>query len=336
MDCMETHCLLSFPMLTRIKGLPAEREGSRLLGVKVWSLGMVLLMVSLFGGCGATKWTETKRTATEQLLISDAMDQAVSRLDLHALAGKSVYLDDTYLKDVVDAAYLVSSLRQQMLAHGAILKPKREEADYIVEVRSGAVGTDMHSMLIGVPQLNLPSTIATAGLPSNFPEIPLIKRTKQTAVTKILLFAYNRETGRPLWQSGKVLARSDAQDIWFFGAGPFQRGSIYDGTRLAGDELPIRVPLVDLKDSRQPAHLLEEAYYVEPQGSQSPSDVAGGVQGVSPDGQGRQRPPATEQTVVTSGFSAPASWGPAAGGAGGPVFPPQSGPFIGFSERGGP
>jgi len=284
------------------------------------------MMMGLLGGCGTTKWTETKRTATEQLLISDSMDQAVSRLDFRALTGKNVYLDDTYLKDVVDSAYLVSSLRQQLLAHGAILKQKREEADYIVEVRSGAVGTDMHSMLVGVPQMNLPSTIATAGLPSNFPEIPLIKRTKQTAVTKILLFAYNRETGRPLWQSGTVLAKSDAQDVWFFGAGPFQRGSIYQGTRLAGDELPISVPLVDLKESREPARLVEEAYYIDDSASRSnQGKLTGGTEKTSETTSqaDQSSDPKKGQAVTSPELPAQPNWNMTQGGTSGPVFPPD-------------
>ncbi|MGB9688168.1 DUF6655 family protein [Thermogutta sp.] len=218
-------------------------------------------------GCGTTKWSETRRTATEQLLISDSMDQAVGRLDFRALSGKKVYLDDTYLKDVVDSNYLVSSLRQQLLAHGAILREKKEEADYIVEVRSGAVGTDMHSVLVGIPQVNLPPAVNAVGLPTALPEIPLIKKTQQSAVTKILLFAYNRKTGRPLWQSGAVLAKSDASDVWIFGAGPFQKGTIYQGTQFAGERLPIRlpdVPLIDLSSQREPVSLLEEAFYAEP------------------------------------------------------------------------
>jgi len=303
-----------------VRRLPWEFDG-----LVVLIIGSITL--SLLGGCGTTKWTETKRTATEQLLISDSMDQAVSRLDFRALTGKNVYLDDTYLKDVVDSAYLVSSLRQQLLAHGAILKQKREEADYIVEVRSGAVGTDMHSMLVGVPQMNLPSTIATAGLPSSFPEIPLIKRTKQTAVTKILLFAYNRETGRPLWQSGTVLAKSDAQDVWFFGAGPFQRGSIYEGTRLAGDELPISVPLVDLQEAKEPARLVEEAYYIEDPASKSnQGELTGGAEKTSTatSGSDPSAAPATGQAISPSEFPSQPNWNMTQGGTLGPVFPPDN------------
>lgn len=285
-----------------------------------------LAIVAFFSGCGTTKWTETKRTATEQLLISDSMDQAVARLDFRALAGKTVYVDDTYLKEVVDSAYLISSIRQQLLAHGAMLRQKREEADYVLEVRSGAVGTDMHSMLVGVPQMNLPSTIAAVGLPSSFPEIPLIKRTKQTAVTKILLFAYNRETGRPLWQSGSVLAKSDAQDVWFFWAGPFQRGSIYDGTRLAGDELPINVPLVDLKELREPARLLEEAYYFEDKGEKSsPAELtsASEVTSDSVTQVGRTTPPAPSPVVAPSAFPMPQAWNMTQGNMPGPVLPTE-------------
>ena len=41
----------------------------------------------------------------------------------------------------------------------------------------------------------------------------------------------------PVWQSGTSLARSEASGIWIMGAGPFQRGSIYDGTQFAGNRL---------------------------------------------------------------------------------------------------
>ena len=41
--------------------------------------------------------TDTQRTATEQLLISNAVDQAVSHLDFRKLSGQPVYLDAQYL-----------------------------------------------------------------------------------------------------------------------------------------------------------------------------------------------------------------------------------------------
>ena len=196
-------------------------------------------------GCGTSKWSDTKRTATEQLLISDAMDRAVSRLDFRAVAAKKVFLDSSYLEDVTDAPYLISSLRQHMLAGGCIMMDNREEADYVVEVRVGAVGTDRNELVFGVPATRIPDVIPVSGVPTNIPEMPLAKRTEQRAVAKIAVFAYNRRTGRPVWQSGVVPVESTARDIWVLGAGPFQRGTIYEGTKLAGDKLDI--PLVDVE-----------------------------------------------------------------------------------------
>ncbi len=227
-------------------------------------LPSILVCCVMLSGCGTTKWSDTKRTATEQLLISDAMDRAVSRLDLCALAGKKVYLDGTPLKHVTDSAYLVSSLRQHMLAGGCRVMDKREQADYIAEVRAGAVGTDRHELLFGVPATEVPAGIPVPGVPSSIPELPLAKKTEQRAVTKIAVFAYNRKTGRPIWQSGIVPVESTAKDIWILGAGPFQRGTIYGGTKFAGDELAIPLIIPGKKDDDSVA-VADEAYFAEPE-----------------------------------------------------------------------
>ena len=48
----------------------------------------------------------------------------------------------------------------------------------------------------------------------------------------------DRQTGRRLWQSGAVEAISTAHDTWVLGLGPFRKGTIVDGTELAGEEIP--------------------------------------------------------------------------------------------------
>lgn len=228
-------------------------------------LAIAMLLVA-FAGCGTTKWTDTARTATEQLLITDSIDRAVSRLDMRALAGKKVYVDDTPVKSVTDSAYLVSAIRQHVLASGAILKMNRDEADYILEVRAGAVGTDRHDLLFGIPATTLPTFGAMAGAPSQIPEIAFAKKTDQRGVAKISLFAYNKQTGRPVWQSGAVPEESTTKALWVLGAGPFQRGTIHQGTTFAGTKLSI--PLVDPVLGEQgrstPVAVADEAYFVEP------------------------------------------------------------------------
>ena len=229
-------------------------------------LPWLLVFSAAVFGCGTTRWSDTSRTATEQLLLSDAMDRAVSLLDFRALAGRRVFLDTKYLEGITDAPYLISSLRQQMLASGCIVKTEREEADYVVEARAGTVGTDRNDLLYGIPQTKIPVAGALPGIPTQIPEIALAKRTNQRGVAKIALFAYNRTTGRPVWQSGAVPAESKAKDLWVFGAGPFQHGNIYDGTMFAGNDFDVPLIRPGTEDGKDAISVADEAYFVEPEG----------------------------------------------------------------------
>lgn len=231
-----------------------------------FSLPTIFVCLGVLVGCGSTKWTDTQRTATEQLLISDAMDRAVARLDFRAVAGKSVYLDSTPITGLTDSPYLNSLLRQHLLASGCILKEAREEADYVVEVRAGVIGTDRYDVLFGMPATSVSGMLPLEGVPSTIPELPLAKKTEQRAVAKIALFAYNRKTGRPVWQSGVVPVESTAKNIWVLGAGPFERGSIFDGTKFVGDR--IKIPLISprkKKGKRELVSVTEQAFFSEPQ-----------------------------------------------------------------------
>src|SRR5947209_7367629 len=182
--------------------LPQARVQQRLRHIRpVCALRLAVAgVLGLAAGCGTTRMTDTQRTATEQLLVSNAIDQAVSELDFRELAGKTVFFDPQYLEGVVDRGYLVSSLRQQLLASGCVLQDERARANYVVEVRAGGVGTDRHALLVGIPQMNVPTFVP--GQPSQIPEIPFAKKTDQEGVAKIAVFAYNRQTGQPVWQSG--------------------------------------------------------------------------------------------------------------------------------------
>ena len=202
----------------------------------------LLLFAVACAGCGTTRQTDSLRAGTEMLLVSQAVDEAVSQMDFSPLAGKAVFVNYEFIdKTLVDRGYLISSVRQQLLAAGALLKEDEKNAIYVVELRTGGLGTDRHSLLIGSPQLTLPAVIP--GQPTNIPELALIKRSEQKGVAKVGVFAFNRITGRALWQSGLQEGGSTIKDRWIFGAGPFSYGSIKRGTELAGEPLPkIAIP----------------------------------------------------------------------------------------------
>jgi hypothetical protein len=194
-------------------------------------------LVVCVAACGTTRRTDTARTASEQLLISNAVDQAVAQLDFGPIAGKTVFFDGQYLAGATDEKYLVSTLRQHLLHYGCVLQMDKAKAEYVVEARAGAIGTDRHDITIGVPAVNLPTTVIAAGVPPVIPEIPFAKSTDQKGLAKIAVFAYEQESGKRVWQSGVAMVTSDAKDTWILGIGPFQRGTIYDGTNFVGAEV---------------------------------------------------------------------------------------------------
>ena len=196
----------------------------------------------LLAGCGTTKM----QRATEQLVLSDAVDQAVEKMNFSALKGRRVYLDTTQIKpvrgfDFVNAPYVIGSLREKLVRSGCLLEDDKSKAEVIVEARIGALGMDAHDVTYGIPSSRLLSTAAS--LLPNGPSIPVIpelalgKRSDRFGVAKLYAFAYEAKTHRPLWQSGTALAQSSARDMWVFGAGPFQSGTIREAPMFLGQQI---------------------------------------------------------------------------------------------------
>ena len=61
-------------------------------------------------------------------------------------------------------------------------------------------------------------TISTAAITITKVGFPFSKKTDQKGVAKLAVFAYNRKTGRPVWQSGVVQSEGTSKDTWVAGA----------------------------------------------------------------------------------------------------------------------
>ena len=237
--------------------------------VKITQLIVALSLLLLVAGCGAA----VQKTGTEQLVLSDSVDRAIDQLDLAPLAGRKVFLDTTYMQTYkgpnvyVSSDYIASALRQKLTTTGCRMEISRTEADYILEARVGALGTDTMEVTYGIPSSNGLGVAASAlgGVPAvpAIPEISVGKRNNLLGVSKIVVFAYHRDTGIPVWQSGAAVARSDAKDSWFMGVGPLTRGSVYNGVTLAGNRVN---PPFEKKVARQikPLSMGDRHSYVHP------------------------------------------------------------------------
>jgi hypothetical protein len=267
---------------------------------------LAALSVSLLG-CGRI----ISQKATDQLIAGDAVDRTVSQIDFRILMGKKVFLDTQFINKAipgvgfVTSEYMVSSVRQKMMCDGCLLQEKLDEADFVVEMRIGALGADGHEVIFGVPPNNYLTVAASvvptapqaaAAIPS-MPELSIGKKDDQMAAAKIALFAYNRRTREPIWQSGINESRSVVADRWYFGAGPFHKGNIY-GTKKQADG-----GWFDGSEEEEP---LRQEYFVERRFADPTKSLA-------------DTPPAPKPTnpatTPAGGATAAASTAPAAGTA---------------------
>lgn len=222
--------------------------------VCTWGLGVVrrrhsvalawlaIGFIFLSAGCGTTRTQE----ASEQLTLSAAVDNSIAAIDFRPMTGQKVYFDDTYIKAVksptfVNAEYVISSLRQQIMASGCLLQDKADTADIIIEARIGTLGADDHRVTYGIPENNVLGVAATFMSPvptraPTMPEIAVARRDAREGAAKVAAFAYHRETRQPLWQSGISKSIATSQNTWVMGIGPFQGGTIRDSSQLARKE----------------------------------------------------------------------------------------------------
>jgi hypothetical protein len=181
-------------------------------------LAMLIGVCGLLMGCSSIKQSNTARTAREQMLISNAVDQSLSKIDFAALNGQKVFLEEKYL-ECSDKGYVIGSVRHRAMYNGAHLVAKADDADVVLELRSGGVGTDMADSYVGIPSIVLPGMLT-------LPEVKFITRTNQSAVAKIGLVAYDAKTQELLGGGGVTSALSDDNNWFVMGMGPYQNGTL--------------------------------------------------------------------------------------------------------------
>jgi hypothetical protein len=178
------------------------------------------MLAALLSGCATTKESDTARTGIEQLLVSSAVDQALDKVNLAPIRGAKVYLEEKYL-DCVDKNYVIVSLEERLLRSGSTLVGKPEEADVVMHVTSGGVGTDRQEKYVGISEIPLPPPS-----PISIPQVSLLSRTRANGTAKLRIVAFDVKTRQPVLGGDAVLARSDFKSWKVMGAGPVETGSV--------------------------------------------------------------------------------------------------------------
>jgi hypothetical protein len=168
----------------------------------------------MFGlaGCTTDRQTDPSQTATEQLLISVAVDHAVNNLNSTIPAGTKVFVDPQYFDNAPgDAAlytkYAIASIRDMLLRRGARLVDDRKNADMVAEVRTGGQSINHHDLLFGIPPIPVPVPFTTTVVTT--PKVALYERDQQTGIAKLAITAYDKN-GTLTTSTGPTYGKSNS------------------------------------------------------------------------------------------------------------------------------
>jgi hypothetical protein len=195
-------------------------------------------LLCLAGGCATIRVTDPPQTADEQFLLTTAADQAISQLSLDALRGRAVWVtseyafsttrpfEQSFLTDEVrvpqfESAYTIAALRARLLQLGSRLPPRRDDADVILEVRTGALSINRIDFLLGLSAFAVPSTGGSSSsnafaFVSN-QNLALFQNIKQQGYASIAVVAYWKNTGELLALSGPFIGRTFRYDYFILG-----------------------------------------------------------------------------------------------------------------------
>jgi hypothetical protein len=193
-----------------------------------WCVGICILLT----GCTQTGLTNPKRSATEQLLISTAADRALAQVDFSIVRGKKVYVDPSHYNSE-DEDYVIGSIRDFVSTNDGLLVPKLEEADLVLEPRSGALSIDASSSLIGMPASAAPIPIAGS---VNLPEVAIYKSEKQFSIAKIALLAYERDSHKHVASTGPKVGRANIKYYKFLGLIGYTKTTVPERQKLTKEQ----------------------------------------------------------------------------------------------------
>ena len=166
--------------------------------------------IAFLVGCTTTqRTTQSKRTAVEQLLISESILRSLPKKSNEPLpipSGSTVTLNTSGHKDRPDLTP-DHDLLQEILAgwfgqQGYLIQKDKKNAKYRADIIVSAIGTEEDKTFIGLPPVN--SQI----IPFSLPELAIYKSENQTGYVKFNINFFEVLTGKFIGSSPNFIADS--------------------------------------------------------------------------------------------------------------------------------
>lgn len=181
-------------------------------------LGIVTAMLS---GCALEQEvSRTSRTSVEQILLTQAVHQALENLSVRLPEGADVEVDATGLdsdqsrsrmmngetgvieRQPRDSLYIRNAVAAELGRRGYRIPARGGDASYLVRVMTESFGTMQGSTFVGMPP------VQSVLIPFSLPELTLYKNQSQSGYARLHLDFYDNRTGEFLGSTPTLIGRS--------------------------------------------------------------------------------------------------------------------------------
>lgn len=154
---------------------------------------LICITAAALSGCTTVRTTSPGRTATEELLLTQAAERAAENLAQNIPTGLKIYFDREYLEGE-DAPYVAAAIQDHLLRHGEALVEDQKQADAILFPRMGALSTNETTTSLGTPPLPVPFAFGATALTT--PELDLFKHVEADGIAKFYATVKDNKTGK--------------------------------------------------------------------------------------------------------------------------------------------
>lgn len=182
---------------------------------------VLFILPALVTGCAIEQEvSRTPRTAVEQILLTQAVDQALVNLSVRLPEGVTVDVEVTGLggdrsrlgmtntdrgtinRPSDDILYIRDAVAAELGRQGYRVSARGAESTYLVRVMAESFGTMQGNTFVGMPP------VQSVLIPFSLPELTLYKRLSQSGYVRLHLDVYDNQTGEFLGSTPKLVGRA--------------------------------------------------------------------------------------------------------------------------------
>ena len=179
------------------------------------------ILAAVVTGCALEQEvSRTPRTAVEQVLLTQAGEQALVNLSVQLPEGVNVDMDVTGLEsdrsrlDMTntnrgtinrpsrDIVYIRDAVAAELGRRGYRVSAQGAESPYLVRVMAESFGTMQGTIFVGMPP------VQSVLIPFSLPELTLYKRQSQSGYVRLHMDVYDNRTGEFLGSTPKLIGRA--------------------------------------------------------------------------------------------------------------------------------